>query len=65
MVAWNTYRMWRLVAGQWKATQITFRARSQPEAQRKANKFWVDADLGVGTMVCVLDGTTPEGKANG
>lgn len=72
MKTWNTYRMWRRVKnvvvnsgnsgeyfGDWKATEITFRARSQPEAQKKADRFWCDAQLGSGSMVCVLDGETP------
>jgi hypothetical protein len=73
MADWNTYRMWRRVKtlisnhgnsaeifGEWSATQITFRARSQPEAQRKADKFWRDAKLGMGSMVCIFDGTQPD-----
>ena len=65
-VAWNTYRMWCRVRnavavagnsaewlGEWKATDITFRARSQAEAQKKADKFWRDAQLGFGSMVCI------------
>lgn len=69
---WNIYRMWRRVKhavangdnsaewlGDWNATEITFRARSQPEAQKKADRFWRDAQLGSGSMVCVLDGERP------
>lgn len=71
-VKWTIYRMWRrmkhVVAnsgnsvewmGEWSATQVTFRARSQSEAQKKADKFWRDAELGSGSMVCVLDGEHP------
>lgn len=60
-VQWSDYRMWRrpvnAVAtggcsaawlGDWKPTEIIFRARSQPEAQKKANKFWRDAQFGGG-----------------
>jgi hypothetical protein len=47
--------------GDWKATQITFRARSQPEAQKKADKFWRDAQLGSGSMICIPEGTTAQG----
>lgn len=63
---WSTYRMWRQAAngganagssamwlGEWTPTEITFRARSQQEAQEKANKFWREAQLGFGGMVCV------------
>lgn len=71
---WNTYRMWRrvghavAVAGssgewlspEWTPTQITFRARTQPEAQKKADRFWRDAELGFGSMVCVLEGQQPQ-----
>jgi hypothetical protein len=66
MATWNLYRMWRqqmlAVAnsgcsqgwlGEWKATDITFRARSQAEAQKKANRFWRDAELGSGSMLCI------------
>lgn len=66
MVTWNTYRMWRRVVnavavagssqewlGEWKPTEITFRARSQAEAQKKAGKFWRDAQLGFGSILCI------------
>lgn len=66
MATWNTYRMWRQAVnavanagcsqgwlGEWKATDITFRARSQPEAQKKADKFWREAQLGSGSMLCI------------
>lgn len=69
---WKLYRMWRRVKhavanggtsaewfAEWSATEITFSARSQPEAQRKADKFWREAELGSGSMVCVLDGEQP------
>lgn len=59
MADWNTYRMWRWISGHWKATEITFRARSQKEAQAKANRFWTDAELGEGSMVCLLEGVLP------
>lgn len=68
----HTYRMWRRVKrviteggnsaetlGDWAPTQITFAARSQSEAQRKAEKFWRDAELGSGSMTCILEGTAP------
>lgn len=74
MATWNDYRMWRRVAnvvasggssaewlGDWKATEITFRARSQAEAQRKADKFWRDAELGFGSMVCLPISEAPVG----
>lgn len=63
---WNTYRMWRQVVNavantgssaawlsDWKPTDITFRARSQAEAQKKADKFWREAQLGWGSMICI------------
>lgn len=66
MATWNTYRMWRQQAyaiansgssaawlSEWKPTDITFRARSQPEAQKKADKFWREAQLGAGSMLCI------------
>lgn len=66
MATWNTYRMWRQAGyglatngtsggwlGEWKPTDITFRARSQAEAQKKANKFWRDAELGAESMLCI------------
>lgn len=69
---WFTYRMWRRVKyavanggnsagwlGDWRATEIAFRARSQSEAQKKADKFWRDAQLGSGSMVCILEGERP------
>jgi hypothetical protein len=72
---WSTYRMWRQVLSViavggnsaesmpdiWSPTSITFRARSQPEAQKKADKFWRDAQLGSGSMICIPEGTTPQG----
>jgi hypothetical protein len=45
--------------GEWVATDITFRARSQTEAQGKADRFWCDAELGSGSMVCAPIGTDP------
>lgn len=39
--------------GEWKPTDITFRARSQAEAQKKADKFWRDAQFGSGAMLCI------------
>lgn len=66
MAQWNDYRMWRQVVnavansgnsaawlGEWKPTDITFRARSQEEAQRKADKFWREAQFSAGSMVCI------------
>lgn len=66
MATWNTYRMWRRIKsgiaksgssaiwlGEWKSTGITFRARSQAEAQKKADRFWRDAELGSGSMLCI------------
>ena len=66
MSTWNTYRMWRQVVnavsnagssavwlGDWKPTDITFRARTQQEAQKKADKFWREAQLGFGSMLCI------------
>lgn len=32
---------------------MTFRARSQAEAQKKADRFWRDAELGSGSMLCI------------
>lgn len=74
MVQWNTYRMWRRAGhavanngcsgewlGGWKPTDITFRARSQAEAQKKANRFWREARLGFGNMVCIPADETYEG----
>jgi hypothetical protein len=72
MTQWDKYRMWRRVMnavavggssgewlGEWRPTEITFPARSQAEAQKKAEKFWRDAKLGMGSMVCIFDGTQP------
>lgn len=66
MASWTDYRMWyrkmNAVAvagssaawlGEWKPTDHIFRARSQPEAQKKASKFWRNAQLGSGSMLCV------------
>jgi len=39
--------------GDWRPTDITFRARSQAEAQKKADRFWRDAELGSGSMFCI------------
>lgn len=63
---WSNYRMWYRPAnavanggwsaawlGEWKSTDILFRARSQPEAQKKADKFWREAQYGAGSMLCV------------
>ena len=66
MANWGDYRMWRRAGnavancgasgawlGEWKPTDITFRARSQAEAQKKADKFWREAQLGSGSMLCI------------
>lgn len=63
---WSDYRMWyrqiNAVAnagssaawlGEWKPTDHIFRARSQAEAQKKADKFWRDCQFGSGSMSCV------------
>jgi hypothetical protein len=63
---WNIYRMWHRVKyavanagcssewlGDWKPTDITFRARSQTEAQKKADRFWREAQFGSGSMICI------------
>ena len=36
--------------GNWKATEITFKARTEKEAMRKANKFWQFGDFGMGSI---------------
>ena len=36
--------------GAWKATRITFKARNEKEAMRKANKFWQDGVFGMGSI---------------
>lgn len=41
------------VPRKWKSSDITFRARSQEEAQRKADKFWRDAQFGVGSLTVI------------
>lgn len=66
MTTWNMYRMWRQVRnavansgctaewlGDWKPTDVTFRARTQEEAQKKADKFWRESQFGSGSMVCI------------
>ena len=66
MAKWSDYRMWHQVRnvvavagctaeslGAWKPTDITFRARNQAEAQKKADKFWREAQFGAGSMVCI------------
>ena len=78
-VTWNDYRMWRRIAyavavggnsgewlsSDWTPTEIFFRARSQAEAQRKAEKFWREAELGFGSMVCIPVGQHPVEAAIG
>ena len=69
---WLVYRMWRRaktavvncgnsaeILGDWTPTELTFKGRSQSEAQKKADRFWRDAQLGSGSMVCVLEGERP------
>jgi hypothetical protein len=66
MAEWRDYRMWRQVVngvsnagcagfwlGEWKPTDITFRGRSQAEAQKKADKFWREGRLGHGSMTVI------------
>jgi hypothetical protein len=66
MVEWKDYRMWRrapcgvvnggssaMWLGEWKPTNIFFRARSQAEAQKKADKMWRECQWGPGSMLCI------------
>ncbi len=63
MAAWSSYRMWYQPAhgvasggssafwlADWKPTDHIFRGRTQAEAQKKADRFWRDAQLGAGSM---------------
>lgn len=65
---YQIYRMWYQlahavrngeIAGAWKPSDMTFKGRTQKEAQNKANRFWRDAELGTGAMLCVLEGQRP------
>lgn len=38
----------------WSSTRITFKARTQKEAMRKADKFWKDGQFGMGS-ICVME----------
>lgn len=46
--------------GEWGATNLTFKGHSQPEAQRKAEKFWQDSGLGPGLIACLPEGVLPQ-----
>lgn len=72
MAEFKVYRMWYQlahvvtnggstgeVASQWKPSEHTFKGRTQEEAQNKANRLWRDAELGAGSMICVLEGSRP------
>lgn len=72
MAKFEIYRMWYQlarvetnsgnsgeVASQWKPSEHTFKGRTQQEAQNKANRFWRDAELGAGSMICVPEGQRP------
>jgi len=36
-------------------TQITFKARSDQEAMKKANKFWRESEMGAGSITVVQE----------
>lgn len=44
--------------GNWKATTITFKARTSEEAMRKANKFWQEGSFGRGSITVKKEATT-------
>lgn len=66
MAEWRDYRMWyrrmygvangglsASYASEWKPSDNIFRARSQQEAQKKADKFWHECQFGEGSSLCI------------
>lgn len=41
----------RYFAREWSPTEITFRARNQKEADKKADKFWKVGQFGMGSIM--------------
>ena len=41
----------RYFARDFTATRITFKARNEKEAMRKADKFWRDGQFGMGSII--------------
>lgn len=75
MSIYRTFRMWRQpvwVVGngnctietwqEWKPTRLTFKGRTQAEAQRKADQFWREAQFGIGSMVVLPEGEAPASR---
>ena len=55
-VTYSTGRYWdgRVVhIDDYRPTRITFRARNQLEAIRKGDKFWREAEIGMGSFVMI------------
>ncbi len=64
-MSWHTYKLWRYpiyahktsgnIDGRYRATEpmpttITFRARTEAEAMKKADKFWRFGNFGMGSI---------------
>ena len=53
---YSTYRLYyrratdNAYVEDWRASEITFKARTDKEAMRKANKFWQDGGFGIGSI---------------
>jgi len=58
MADFKTYRLYRKIPSgtsqDWKPTQITFKGRSEKEAMKKADKFWIMGGFGAGS-ICVKE----------
>ena len=46
----------RYLGRNWLPTQITFKARSEKEAMKKANKFWQEGQFGMGSIMVNREG---------
>ena len=44
---------------EYKPTTIIFRARSFREGMKKANKFWQEAEVGMGSIIVKEENLTP------
>ena len=44
----------RYIHDEWRQTNITFKARSESEAMKKADKFWQEGGFGMGS-ICVQE----------
>jgi len=43
----------RYLDNKWTPTKVTFKARNENEAMKKARKFWDDGQFGMGSIIVI------------